>query len=426
MDANLHMSDYQRNVLTSKHPFIISSNGIGSGKTYGAAIIAGTDLLKGRSSLCVSQSYSSLRDTFIPAIEDVLQKIGVPYNYNKSEHMISLFNDSGIHPRIIGRSAENEPGIKGVTNVSNYLADEAALYDKQVHITCVSRLRGEHTPHIRLFTTPRGGKNYCSDLMKRSDVLTMRTTIFQNPYVTKEQRDLILSNYEIGSDLYNQEILGEIVNSDFTQSILRVDDFSNICLTSATSLTDLTMSLDFARDGVDSTIIILRNENRILDKIILNKADTSEICNKFQSLEMKYGKTNIKRICYDATGGYHIGFEDAVKGTHNNLYAVNFGASSPDAMLTNMRAYIYDLCAKAVKGGFYINDPVLIEELRAQQWVVDGHGKRCLIPKKSIKTILGRSPDTSDAFAVGFFKQYINAVNTKSNEYYKSIINNIR
>ena len=420
------MSDYQRNVLTSKHPFIISSNGIGSGKTYGAAIIAGTDLLKGRSSLCVSQSYSSLRDTFIPAIEDVLQKIGVPYNYNKSEHMIDLFNDSGIHPRIIGRSAENEPGIKGVTNVSNYLADEAALYDKQVHITCVSRLRGEHTPHIRLFTTPRGGKNYCSDLMKRSDVLTMRTTIFQNPYVTKEQRDLILSNYEIGSDLYNQEILGEIVNSDFTQSILRVDDFSNICLTSSTSLTDLTMSLDFARDGVDSTIIILRNDNRILDKIILNKADTSEICNKFQSLEMKYGKTNIKRICYDATGGYHIGFEDAVKGTHNNLYAVNFGSSSPDAMLANMRAYIYDLCAKAVKGGFYINDPVLIEELRAQQWVVDGHGKRCLIPKKSIKTILGRSPDTSDAFAVGFFKQYINAVNTKSNEYYKSIINNIR
>ena len=145
-----------------------------------------------------------------------------------------------------------------------------------------------------------------------------------------------------------------------------------------------------------------------------------------QFAAMKYGKSNIKRICYDATGGYHIGFEDAVKGTHNNLYAVNFGASSPDAMLANMRAYIYDLCAKAVKGGFYINDPVLIEELRAQQWVVDGHGKRCLIPKKSIKTILGRSPDTSDAFAVGFFKQYINAVNTKSNEYYKSIINNIR
>ena len=108
------MSDYQRNVLTSKHPFIISSNGIGSGKTYGAAIIAGTDLLKGRSSLCVSQSYSSLRDTFIPAIEDVLQKIGVPYNYNKSEHMIDLFNDSGIHPRIIGRSAEVLPTHVGI------------------------------------------------------------------------------------------------------------------------------------------------------------------------------------------------------------------------------------------------------------------------------------------------------------------------
>ena len=426
MDANLHMSDYQRNVLTEKHPFIISSNGIGSGKTYAAAIIAATDLIKGRSSLCVSQSYSSLRDVFIPAIEDVLMKIGVPYNYNKSEHMIDLFNESGIHPRIIGRSAENEPGIKGVTNVSNYLADEASLYDIQVHTTCVSRLRGEHTPHIRLFTTPRGGQNYVSRLTTRSDVLTMRTTIFQNPYVTKEQRDLILSNYEEGTDLYNQEILGLIVNSDFTTAILRLEDFASTCLVQSNSLTDLVLSIDFARDGVDSTIMGLRNNNRVIEKIVLGRADTSEIMSNFYKLETKYGKQNIKKIKYDSTGGFHIGFEDAAKGTHDNLCAVNFGAASPDPTFANNRAYIYDRAAKAVKAGFYINDPVLIEELRAQQWIIDGKGRRALVPKKSVKTILGRSCDTSDEFAVSFWDEFVPNTMVKSVDYYKNLIAGIR
>ncbi len=426
MDANLRMSNYQRDVLLSEHPFIISSNGIGSGKSYAAAIIGGMDLCKGRSSLCVSQSYRALKDVLFPAIIDVLNTLGVKYYYNKSSYQISLTNANGYHPRIIGRSAENPDGIRGVTQVSNYLGDEAALYDPQVHTICVGRLRGEFTPRIRLFTTPRGGQNYVSHLTTRSDVLTMRTTIFQNPYVTKEQRDLILSNYEEGTDLYNQEILGLIVNSDFTTAILRLEDFASTCLVSSTSLNDLVLSIDFARDGVDSTILTLRNEYRILDKVQLGHADTSEIMSKFHMIEMKYGKQNIKQILYDSTGGYHIGFEDAAKGTHTNLQGVNFGGPSPDPNFANNRAYIYYLAAQSIKGGFYVQDPLLKEELRVQQWIIDGKGKRALIPKKSIKTILGRSCDSSDSFAVGYWKPYTPAGSIKSLDYYKNIIGNIK
>jgi len=426
MDVDVRMSGYQRDVLLSDHPFIISSNGIGSGKTFGAAIIAALDLPIGRSSLVVAQSYSCLRDVMFPAIVDVLNQLKIPHFYNRTSYQISLTTANGYHPRIIGRSAENEDGIRGVTQVSNYLADEAALYKPSVHTICVGRVRGEHKPKYRLFTTPRGGTNYVSRLMQRSDVLTMRTNIFQNPYVTKAQRDLILSNYEEGTDLYRQEILGEVVNSDFTTAILRLEDFASTCLVQSNSLTDLVLSIDFARDGVDSTIMGLRNNNRVIEKIVLGRADTSEIMSNFYKLETKYGKQNIKKIKYDSTGGFHIGFEDAAKGTHDNLCAVNFGAASPDPTFANNRAYIYDRAAKAVKAGFYINDPVLIEELRAQQWIIDGKGRRALVPKKSVKTILGRSCDTSDEFAVSFWDEFVPNTMVKSVDYYKNLIAGIR
>jgi hypothetical protein len=425
MDVNLRMSDYQRDVLESKDPFIISINGIGSGKTYCASIVAVVDLLKGRSSLVTAQNYKCLKDVLFVSILDVLNQFNIKYYYNISDSAISLTKKSSSHARIIGRSAEAKEGIRGITNVSNWLGDEVALYDPEVFTIATGRLRGEGSPHIRLFTTSRGGSNWVSRLTKREDVITKTTTIFENPYVTDEQRNLIVSNYEVDSDLYNQEIMGRIINSDFTTAILKLTDFSPTCIIASNNLTNLTLSIDFARDGVDKTVMLLRNQSRILERIILSNADTSVIMSNFQKLEVKYGADNIKYIYYDSTGGFHIGFEDAVKGTHKNIKGINFGASSPDPMFANMRAYIYSLAAKLVKAGFYISYDSLKEELRAQQWIVDGNGKRALIPKRSIKTLLGKSPDESDAFAVGCYEDLMN-VDKKSNEYYNKLISKIK
>lgn len=223
-----------------------------------------------------------------------------------------------------------------------------------------------------------------------------------NCYTSAEYKQGLKERYIEGSLLYRQQVLGEIIESEFKTAIVYQKDFANF--PSLSTSKDISIGIDFAGDGADSTVIVVVNENQMLLKIKLsNGEDHYKIIEEVEKIEEQYGKTNIISIVLDNTGGFGKATYDTLKYTHDNLYPIHFAMKSKDEMCNNIRTYMYSYLADAIKAGFYI-DPKefeLMEELKATQFVSDNKGKRALIPKDQIKKLIGnKSPDTADSLAL--------------------------
>lgn len=73
-----------------------------------------------------------------------------------------------------------------------------------------------------------------------------------------------------------------------------------------------------------------------------------------------------------------------------------------------MRSNIYFNLVEAIKNDFYIDIDKfqdIREELMYTTYLLDSKGRKQLVPKESIKAILGHSPDEADALAVSFAKK---------------------
>lgn len=423
--AELHLSKAQKAFVFSDSVFNVALCGIASGKTYAAAAKAVLDLVQGRSTIVVAQTYSALELTVFPAICSVLDSIGMRYHFNRSVPEISLTRTNGYYPRIVGKSAEKIENVRGLTCFSSLIMDEGSLYkDGEYQLkVLLGRLRGEsERKNVLITTTPRGDANWVSHFIKRDDVKVFTATMFDNPYIDDEYRRLVCSSYEEGSPLYEQEILGKVIGSDATNAVLRLSDFVSAPLNSGGMLV---LGIDFARDGVDTTQFYLRDDWRIVDHCELRNAHTQDCLAVLAKMEQKWGKENIRRINCDGTGGYSSGFADVARLTHANVFEINFaGCDIAEDALANNRAAIYDRCAKAVRSGFYVDDPKCIEELRANSWFVNGSGRRQLVPKSTVKTILGHSPDRADALALTF-ADYGEMEQVHNNEWYREKVNRL-
>lgn len=401
--AELHLSRAQKRFVFSDSVFKVALCGIASGKTYAAAAKAVLDLTQNRSTIVTAQTYSALELTVFPAICSVLDDVGLHYCYNRSVPEISLYKTNGYYPRIVGKSAEKIENVRGLTRFSSLVMDEGALYKDGLYqlMVLLGRLRGEsEKKSVLITTTPRGDANWVSHFIRRDDVEVLTATMFDNPYIDDEYRRLVCSSYEVGSPLYEQEVLGRIVGSDQTNAIVKLSDFVTVRSGSGGAYV---MGIDFARDGVDTTQMYLRDDFGILDHRELRNAHTQEILTEFAKVEEKWGRDNIRAVFCDGTGGYSSGFADTARLTHSNIFEVNFGACDiADPAFANNKATIFDRCARAVKEGFLVDDDRCKEELRAHSWFVNNSGRRQLVPKSTVKTILGRSPDRADALALTF------------------------
>jgi hypothetical protein len=159
------------------------------------------------------------------------------------------------------------------------------------------------------------------------------------------------------------------------------------------------MGIDMARYGNDSTVIVVRDSYRILEKVPLFHADTYKVASEVEKLIRKY--PNVK-VFIDGTGGFSSGVEDYLKlGYHIN--SVNFGSKAKDEYNLNARADMYTNLVKAIDGGFFIEDQEIMDELFATSYIITAQGKKAIVPKEDIKEILGHSPDATDALALTFY-----------------------
>lgn len=398
MQYDLKLLPIQKKLYQSTKPIAGIYSSRATGKTYILSWLIFMAIMKGQRSLAFSQTHKSLTQNLF---SDVLQRfsdIGVIPTYNKTALTISYGN--GI---VFGYSYDSMESVRGQSNIENLFLDELALAGQDLFATVNPCLRGEGIkPKIRFCSTPRVS-SYWNRIVKEHlqlgdwDIFT--GTFRDNKFLSRESVDMLETSIT-DPILRKQELEGEIIDSVVENCIIGFD------LARSPMMDDkqLIMGVDVARFGNDSTVIIIRNGSRIVHREEIFHGDTFTIVSKIESLEHEYG--TLKHIYLDGTGGYSSGIEDMLKLSHDNVTAVNFGGKATDEYSYNTRSQMYFNLVKALEDGFYIDTMayhMIIDELFATSYTITPNGKRAIVPKDSIKEIIGHSPDSADALALTFY-----------------------
>lgn len=254
-------------------------------------------------------------------------------------------------------------------------------------------------PKIRFCTTPRVGTIWnrrFKEHMALGDWDIFTGTYKENDKLSEESIALIESSV---SDplMRKQELEGEIMDTSIENCVL-----ADVTLPTHIGGKDhkYVMGIDMARYGNDSTVIVVRDSYRIVEKVPLFHADTYKVSSTIEDMIRRYPGV---RIYIDGTGGFSSGVEDYLKLGYK-ITSVNFGSRARDDYNLNARADMYTNLVKAIDGGFYIDDNEIKDELFATSYVITAQGKKAIVPKEQIKEILGHSPDATDALALTFYE----------------------
>lgn len=211
------------------------------------------------------------------------------------------------------------------------------------------------------------------------------------------------------------------------------------------------MGLDVAMGGRDKTVWVIIDRFGVFDVIVRDYSDTMQIAGETIVLMNKYDIPG-RRVCVDAGGGKSIC--DRLEEQARYVNPIWFGSSAEDSKsYFNARAEMYDMlssamdvdiwqCTKTGSGWEFPTiesedeedkepeiaehascfalppeDDLLREELACLPLIYDSEGKLRMLPKdvknklsetrkvheKTIKELIGRSPDRADALALAVY-----------------------
>lgn len=393
-------------------PFLIASCGVSSGKTRVGAWWVVRHLLKGRRGLVGAQAFTALSRVIFMEIVKILESMGVPYEYNKTAKEIRVPATGGI---VYGYTGENPAGVLGLSEIQFLLMDEASYQPEEAYLWAADRCRGEtvDVPYIRMLTSPdnfNATHSWFVDMVKNNPDRTIYGSALDNQFTSEQFKKDLLERYPEGTPLYEQQILGHIVNSDLANAILRQNEFP---LKPSLDYGEIFLGIDCSGAGRDATVFVVRNDREILD---IRKVTSGRVGDEIQMYETLSQKYSFAGVAIDDTGGFGRGFA-TIEHRMPNLVKVNFGSHDIDRTYANRRTGMYMRFAKRVREGFYIDRHIyreLDDQIRYTQYMIDNSGKTALIPKEMIKKQLkGASPDTLDALVVSF--------ECKSASYYRDI-----
>ena len=393
----------QRKLITSNKMIagIVSSRA--TGKTYILSWMIALALMKKQKVLVFSQTYSTLKQNLFAEVMNRFYYLQEQFpsiasnlipQYNRADMTIAY--NGGI---CFGYSYDNYENVRGQSDISLMVLDEVAMAPADLLDVAAACLRGKGLkPKIRFCTTPRVGSIWNRRFKEHAtigdwDILT--GTYKDNIHLSPESIALIEASVT-DPLMRKQELEGEIMDTAIENCIL-----ADVTMSSVVRGKDSKyyMGIDMARYGNDSTVIVVRDSFRILEKVPLFHADTYKVASEVEKLIRKY--PNVK-VFIDGTGGFSSGVEDYLKLGYT-INSVNFGSKAKDQYNLNARADMYTNLVKAIDGGFFIEDQEIMDELFATSYIITAQGKKAIVPKEDIKEILGHSPDATDALALTFY-----------------------
>lgn len=378
---------------------LIACCGVSSGKSYAASVYIAMKLVQQNTMIAAAQSFTALHRVLFAEVRKRLGEWGVQYEYNKTDKEIRV-GERGI---CYGATSENPDAILGLTEVQILVIDEASYCQENLYNWGCDRLRGRTVkmPRIRLFTSPdsfNASHAWFINLCNKNPRAIIHASALDNIYTSDEFKADLLERYPKGTSLYDQQILGLIVDSRSANAA--VDDrlFTN-SRPEHRAGEPVWIGCDLAGAGRDDSVFVAIDEYGFLMSRRFHHAETQVLVSELLELNRVY---NVAGVCIDCTGGFGTGLYDYTHRSIKNEEAVNFGSASVDENYNNLRTEMHFGLRTAVESSsFYmpeVDDGAKIrEESRYALYYIDNRGKTAMIPKEDIKKAISRSPDALDA-----------------------------
>lgn len=376
--------------------------GVGCGKSTVAAIWLIQQGMIGQNSIVSAQSFSALHKVMFREIQKQCRRMQIPFAYNKNDKTLTFTNGAVIY----GASSEAPDAVLGLTDINNYLADEAAYTDVALRNNCEERCRGTWNGHpivarYRYTTTPsiEATAEWFASMVKANPEIVIHATTYENTFLDPSFVEDQKKKYG-GEDspLFHQQILGEFLEGDAACVIIRTSEYPDRPTLNPGK--DVFLGVDLAGSGDDSSVFMVANRREILEVVV--NTDGKAITDDHIFCKL-YEKWRPKAYAWDNTGGFGRNIE-VLAETRPGGIPVNNASEDEDETVQNKRAGMYMRLRRAVQDGFYIDRekyPQIPREVKHTTFFVNGSGRVQIIAKDKIREKLeGRSPDTLDALTL--------------------------
>lgn len=234
---------------------------------------------------------------------------------------------------------------------------------------------------------------------------TKTVSCFDSSRVDSSYIDSCKAEYGESSNFWRVRVLGEFPTSGDMQFISTedVERCMNAVDDNTWSWFPIQIGVDVARHGDDSSVIVVRQGQKVHEVIILKIDDLITLSDKVQEVLIQYPTT--AQLAIDVVGmGY--GVHDTLKrrGYEDILEPVTAGSTPRNPKYFNKRAEMWDAMRQAIKEGLFLPK---IEQLKVDltgiQYDYNNAKQQLMLEKKADLKKRGlKSPDTADALALTY------------------------
>ncbi len=373
-----------------------------------------TRWLIGRSKL------KTLKETTLNTFFELTSKLKLSkdYNYNSQTGVITWNNGSEILLKdLYSYPADPNFDSLGSLEITGAFIDECNQISFKAWQIVTSRIRYKLTDYNlipKILGTCNPAKNWTYSkfyLPTASNTMPESRKFIQslptdNPNLPPSYLDSLLALDE------NSKQRLYYGNWEFDNDPARLIDFDkiqNIFTNDFVDSGDMYISADIARYGSDKMVILVWSGFRVVEIFTLDKSSITETAQAIKSLMNKH-KVPLSNVIADEDG-VGGGVVDIVKckGFVNGSKALK--EENLTVEYQNLKTQCYYKLAEAIQQNkVYVNcdntdiQDVIVKELeQVKRDKIDQDGKLRILPKETVKELIGHSPDYSDALAMRFY-----------------------
>ena len=280
------------------------------------AVIA---LLEGKRVICLGQNFKAVSEVLMQECTNRLYEILKPEEFQIHKGMMKITYKKGV---IYFASYETPDAIRGYTEISLAILDEAALADPEIMTILPFCMRGKDiVPKLVMISTPRG-QNWLTRFVKENNVPLITATTKDNKFITDEQIALMRKSC-VSESAWRREYFGEECEDVDNGTIFTSDMFDN----APKSGTTITIGCDPSGFGHDLNSLVLRKGNTIEKYHKVQVCAAKDLFAVIKTWIYEYGKSNLSAINLDAAYGsalYELLMSSEFAGFTN---LVSFGGS---------------------------------------------------------------------------------------------------
>jgi len=393
---------------------LLFGGGAGGGKSYlGCAWIIHSCLkYKGIRCLIGRSKLDSLKKTTLNTFFEICTEWGIKagkhYNFNAGSNIITFWNGSEVMLKdLFHYPSDPNYDSLGSLEITFAFIDECNQITEKAKAILSSRLRyklDDYNLIPKTLMTCNPAKNWVYHqfyLPNKNNILTnhrkfIQSLVSDNKNISRHYADQLSKLDEISKQ---RLLFGNWEYDDSEDKLIEYNAILNIFDYKEIEDGDKYITADIARFGKDKTVVIYWNGLKAEQFKVLDTNTIVEAANVIQELQRKEGvKLSNIIVDDDGVGG---GVKDILrcKPFQNNGKVIN------GENYQNLKTQCYYKLAEIINSGKLFVNPNspkmkedIIQELeQVRRFNIDKDSKLALLPKEKVKTVLGRSPDFSDA-----------------------------